>query len=140
MALGAVVTPLSGENLVLQGVHQLHKAAIKPIKQRINKILKIRITRIEQLEQMADLMLQQIQSSPKDALNELLLRGFVQQIKTFASSQGERIDVLTDLKQLLESVQQDTTAIHIKTEHASKSSVITGLSSDSAILWKTYQA
>lgn len=70
MAPDAVVTPLSGENLVPQGncvrvmetqqQEQPHEAAIKPIKRCINELLKIWIMRMKQLEQVADLMLQHI--------------------------------------------------------------------------------
>jgi hypothetical protein len=94
---------------------------------------------MDELAEVADLMLLQLQNK-SDQLTEIMFRGFVQQIKIFASSQGERTEPLTELKGLLEHVLQDTAVIRTKTESLSKSSITTGLSSDSATLWRTYNA
>jgi hypothetical protein len=39
--------------------------------------------------QIADPMLQQLRNNKTDKLNELIIMGFMQQVKIFASSQGE---------------------------------------------------
>jgi hypothetical protein len=70
-------------------------------------------------------MLLQFQNK-SDQLTEIMFRGFVQQIKIFAHSQGERTESLTELKGLLEHVLQDTAVIRTKTESLSKSSITTG--------------
>ncbi|KAE8552477.1 hypothetical protein EYB25_003855 [Talaromyces marneffei] len=95
---------------------------------------------MEQLAETADLLLQHINSNPDDQLNEIFLRAFVQQVKLYASSQGERTDTIAEFKGLLEQVLQDTPVIRTRTEQTAKSSISTWLSSDSAILWKTAQA
>lgn len=149
MAPGAVVTPLTGENLVPQGDRARvetpqqtqqatpRTAANTPIKQQIREALKRGITGMEQLKQVADLILLQLRNHPNEERNELLCAAAMQQIKAYANSQGERTDMLTDLKRLIESVQQDTAAIRTVSEHTKTSS--TGLSvSDSAMAWKTY--
>jgi hypothetical protein len=65
-------------------------------------------------------------TNKSDQLTEIMFRGFVQQIKIFAHSQGERTESLTELKGLLEHVLQDTAVIRTKTESLSKSSITTG--------------
>ncbi|KAE8552479.1 hypothetical protein EYB25_003857 [Talaromyces marneffei] len=155
MAQEAVVTPLTGENLVPQGVRrdateppqstvtkqqEQQPTSARSIRNRIRVFLQSGIATMEQLELVADLMLQQLQENPTDQFNNLFLQAFVQQIKIFASSQGERTETLTELKGMLETVLQDTAVIRTRTEQSTKSSVSTGLSSDSAIFWKTAQA
>ena len=92
MAEGAVATPLTGENLISQGVRRdatapqqnntqqqdtLPPAGASPIKRRIHEILKTGITRMEHLAEIADLMLQQLCNNKTNKLNKLIVIGFV---------------------------------------------------------------
>jgi hypothetical protein len=96
---------------------------------------------MEHLAEIAGLMLQQLRNNKTDKLNELIIIGFIQQVKIFASSQGESMDALAEFKGLLERVHEDVTAIRTTTTQISQSSNESGTStSDSAILWKTHQA
>ncbi|OKL55750.1 hypothetical protein UA08_08957 [Talaromyces atroroseus] len=159
MAEGTVATPLTGENLVPQGVRDetalpqtpqtaLHRdsaeAADTPntaqIKNWIRITLRSGITRMEQLVKLADLMVRQLRNHPNDQLNGLLSQGFAQQVKIFAISQGESTEAITQFKGLLEKVHEDITAIRTTTTQISQSSNGSGTStSDSAMLWKMVQ-
>ena len=152
MAEDAVAIPLTGENLVPQGVRdattrqqqqqQQQQAITKPTKQQIANQLQGQAIHgfvgMEQLIQASALMLQYIHNNPNERLTNPILAGYVHQVKTFASSQGERTDMVTQFKGLLEQVQQDVTVIRTTTEQTA-SSVTTGMSSDSAVIWRAHQ-
>jgi len=53
---------------------------------------------MERLSEVADLMLQMIRNKSSDHLNELFLKAFAQQIKHFATSQGECTAAFMELK------------------------------------------
>jgi hypothetical protein len=148
MAQSAVAIPLTGKNLVPQGVRD----ATAPQQQAVSKLTKQQVesrlqnqsiqgfAKMKQLIAVSSLMLQYMHSNPNEPLNNPILAGYVHHVKNFASSLGERTDLLGEFKGLLEKVRQDTAVICTRTEQPAKSSVSTGLSSDSAILWKTVQA
>jgi hypothetical protein len=94
---------------------------------------------MEQLAEVADIILHVLDNQVTDLSNESFLKAFAKQIKHFTSSQGERTDGLTEIKGLLEQVRQDMGAIRTTTEQTAKS-VTTGMSSDSANMWKAHQA
>jgi hypothetical protein len=138
MAPGAVVSPLTGENLVPQGARRVPNATeppqqtiTKPLKQQLYAKLEIGFTRMDQLAEVAQLMLQIAQSNLKDTLDDSLFTGFIRRIKEFASSQSERTESLADIKRLLEGVQQDIAVVRTQTTQ-SISSATMGLSYDSA--------
>jgi hypothetical protein len=94
---------------------------------------------MDQLAEVAQLMLQIAQSNPKDTLDDSLFLGFIRRIKEFASSQGESTESLADIKRLLEGVQQDIAVVRTQTTQ-SISSATTGLSYDSATVWRNHNA
>jgi hypothetical protein len=74
---------------------------------------------MEQLAELADLMVRQLRNHQ---LNELLSKGFAQQVKIFAVSQGESTKALAQFKGLLEKVHEDVAAIRTTTTQISESS------------------
>jgi hypothetical protein len=118
MAESAVATPLTGENLAPQGVRDaittpqqieqhIAQASSTLNSGRIRELLRSRFTRMVQLAELADLVPRQLHHYPKDPMNGLIAKGFIQQVKIYASSQGECTQAITEFKELLGKVQQD---------------------------------
>ncbi|KUL82018.1 hypothetical protein ZTR_11384 [Talaromyces verruculosus] len=148
MAEGAVASPLTGENLVPQGVreatatpkHQNQQpATTNAIQKQIYEAFQKRFTKMEQLKELANLVLQQVQTNPNDALNVSIHLEFVRCVRDFASSQGERTEAFADFKGLLEGIQKDITVLRAQSTQ-STTSASTGLSNDSATQWRSHNA
>ncbi|EEA25056.1 reverse transcriptase, putative [Talaromyces marneffei ATCC 18224] len=148
MAPGAVATPLTGENLVPQGVRA---RVTEPQQQQDTPIIilnanikrpRYTFARMEDLSRAAGLFLQHIKDHPDERVSEGTTTEFVRNVWKYAtaSAMNDTTEAAAEIKRLLERVQQDTAVIRTRTEPSSKSSISTGLSSDSATLWRNFNA
>ncbi|KAL3702597.1 hypothetical protein TMatcc_011273 [Talaromyces marneffei ATCC 18224] len=97
---------------------------------------------MEDLSRAAGLFLQHIKDHPDERVSEGTTTEFVRNVWKYAtaSAMNDTTEAAAEIKRLLERVQQDTAVIRTRTEPSSKSSISTGLSSDSATLWRNFNA
>ncbi|RAO74374.1 uncharacterized protein BHQ10_010386 [Talaromyces amestolkiae] len=132
MEEGAVTTPLTGENLVPQGVR---RDATAPQQNTTHQHHQEKgFAKMEDVNATASI-LQWIEKAPNTHINHPTFVNTIRNIQIYASSHGESTEAITDLRKLVEQIQWDMAIVRARTE-PSTSSATTGLSSDSATPWK----